>query len=70
MASEAQPAAALAAEEDDYDSAIDDGSTTSTTTSINSSIMQYRQENGRTYHAYRVGQVNRLSEHGQTAREY
>ncbi|EGY16928.1 hypothetical protein VD0002_g2431 [Verticillium dahliae] len=38
---------------DDADSAL--GSVASSTTSINSSILRYRQENGRTYHAYKDG---------------
>jgi hypothetical protein len=46
----------LAAEADDYenDSALGGESIASSTTSINSSIMKYREENGRTYHAYKV----------------
>ena len=45
----------LEAEADDYeaDSAFGQ-SIASSTTSINSSIMKYRFENGRTYHAYKV----------------
>ena len=47
----------LEAEADDYesDSAFGEESIASSTTSINSSIMRYRTENGRTYHAYKVG---------------
>ena len=46
---------ALEAEEDDYDSAYDGDSTGgSSTTSIGSSILKFREENGRTYHAYKV----------------
>ncbi|KAI9733770.1 MAG: hypothetical protein M1818_007184 [Claussenomyces sp. TS43310] len=48
----------LAAESDDHvddnDSAFGDGSGSSTT-SISSSILHYREENGRTYHAYNSG---------------
>ena len=46
----------LEAEADDYenDSALGGESIASSTTSINSSIMKYREENGRTYHAYKV----------------
>lgn len=49
------PAAPLEAESDDWeaDSAVGE-SITSSTTSIGSSIMKYREENGRTYHAYKV----------------
>lgn len=45
----------LEAEDDGYDSAIDTSLPTSSTASISSSIMKYRQENGRTYHAYKDG---------------
>ena len=46
----------LEAEDDTYatDSAYGDGAVASSTTSISSSVMRYRQENGRTYHAYKV----------------
>jgi hypothetical protein len=46
----------LEAEPDDYenDSALGGESIASSTTSINSSILKYREENGRTYHAYKV----------------
>lgn len=51
--------AALEAEEDDWenDSAVGE-SIASSTTSLNSSIMKYREENGRTYHAYKVSPLN------------
>jgi SAM-dependent methyltransferase len=39
----------------DNDSAFGSGNPASSTTSINSSIMKYREENGRTYHAYKEG---------------
>jgi hypothetical protein len=42
------PIAAIEAEQDDYDSAYDAESVLGSTTSIGSSILQYRQENGRT----------------------
>lgn len=47
----------LEAEADDYenDSALGAGSILNSTASINSSILRYREENGRTYHAYKVG---------------
>ncbi|KAH9204396.1 S-adenosyl-L-methionine-dependent methyltransferase [Leptodontidium sp. 2 PMI_412] len=47
----------LEAEADNYenDSALGAESIASSTTSINSSIMKYREENGRTYHAYKDG---------------
>lgn len=45
----------LAAEDDSYDSAIDVGLATSSTASMTSSILRYREENGRTYHAYKDG---------------
>lgn len=50
----------LEAEADDYDNDGDSAMGTgilSSTTSINSSIMRYREENGRTYHAYKVSQT-------------
>jgi SAM-dependent methyltransferase len=45
------------AEADDYeaDSGVDGNSLASSTTSIASSILKYREENGRTYHAYKDG---------------
>lgn len=54
----AAPAApgGLEAEADDWagDSSFGDDDTASSTMSISSSIMRYREENGRTYHAYKV----------------
>ena len=50
--------AALEAEADeasDLDSAIGAGDTTPSTASLTDSILKYRQENGRTYHAYKDG---------------
>lgn len=46
----------IAAEADDYesDSAIGADDVASSTTSIGSSVLKYREENGRTYHAYKV----------------
>ena len=46
----------LEAETDDWDrdSAIGEVNIASSTTSMTSSILRYRQENGRTYHAYKV----------------
>jgi len=46
----------LEAEADDWacDSAIGDADIATSTVSIGSSIMRYREENGRTYHAYKV----------------
>jgi hypothetical protein len=46
----------LEAEADDWagDSAIGEEDIASSTVSISSSIMRYREENGRTYHAYKV----------------
>ena len=48
----------LEAEADDYDgdSALG-GSNSSSTASINSSITKYREENGRTYHAYKASHI-------------
>ncbi|KAJ4172517.1 hypothetical protein NW754_002718 [Fusarium falciforme] len=40
---------------DDHDSALDGISAFSDTTSLASSIVKYRVENGRTYHAYKAG---------------
>ena len=52
---EADPAAAPAEGiDDDNDSAFGDGPVSSTA-SITSSILRYREENGRTYHAYKDG---------------
>jgi hypothetical protein len=51
-----QPSSALLVPEDDVpdsDSALGDDDVGSSTTSISSSILQYRQENGRTYHGYK-----------------
>ncbi len=47
---------AIEAEADDYeyDSGLGED-TASSTTSISSSIMKHREENGRTYHAYKEG---------------
>ncbi len=46
----------IEAEADDYenDSALGDDATVGSTESISSSILKYRVENGRTYHAYKV----------------
>jgi hypothetical protein len=46
----------LEAEADDWagDSAVGEEDIASSTVSISSSIMRYREENGRTYHAYKV----------------
>lgn len=38
----------------DDDSTYGEGSVASSVTSISSSVMKYREENGRTYHAYKV----------------
>jgi hypothetical protein len=53
---EEPPNVGLEAEADDYenDSALEGENIASSTTSINSSITKYREENGRTYHAYKV----------------
>jgi hypothetical protein len=51
----AATSAGVEAEDDDYaDSAYDGDSVASSTTSIGSSVLKYREENGRTYHAYKV----------------
>jgi hypothetical protein len=46
----------LEAEADDWagDSAVGEEDIATSTVSISSSIMRYREENGRTYHAYKV----------------
>jgi len=46
----------LEAEADNWDgdSALGEVNIASSTTSMTSSILRYRQENGRTYHAYKV----------------
>jgi len=42
---------------DDNDSALGAGSHASSTTSIGASILDYRRENGRRYHAYKDGRM-------------
>jgi hypothetical protein len=56
MAEPETVAPVIEAEADSYDadSAYDVDSVTSSTTSIGSSVLKYREENGRTYHAYKV----------------
>jgi len=50
------PQSEVADEFDDADSALgEDDEDLSSTASIGSSILRYRQENGRTYHAYKDG---------------
>jgi hypothetical protein len=46
----------LEPEDDDWagDSAFGEENIVSSTASISSSILRYREENGRTYHAYKV----------------
>lgn len=44
----------IEAEDDNYDSAYETDAAGSSTTSIGSSVLKYREENGRTYHAYKV----------------
>lgn len=52
----AEASTAIQAEADDYDGYDSGfGEVASSTTSISSSIMRYREENGRTYHAYKEG---------------
>lgn len=50
----------LEPEADDYenDSTLGDDEAASSTVSISSSILKYREENGRTYHAYKVREIN------------
>jgi hypothetical protein len=38
-----------------HDSVFENGTIDNSTTSIGSSILKYREENGRTYHAYKDG---------------
>jgi hypothetical protein len=45
---------ALEVDEYDHDAVVDTKSVISSATSIASSVMKYREENGRTYHAYKV----------------
>ncbi|KAK1755439.1 S-adenosyl-L-methionine-dependent methyltransferase [Echria macrotheca] len=45
----------LGSADDDADSAYGAGSVNSATTSVTSSVMRYRMENGRRYHAYKEG---------------
>lgn len=44
--------------DNDADSAYGTENAASSMASISSSILKYRQENGRTYHAYKVRQVS------------
>lgn len=53
MAAETQ-AQNLEPEADDYDSSVETGTIDDSTVSISSSVLKYREENGRTYHAYKV----------------
>jgi hypothetical protein len=57
IATAAAPApGGLEAEPDDWDgdSAVGEENIAGSTASISSSILRYREENGRTYHAYKV----------------
>jgi hypothetical protein len=45
----------IEADASDTDSALGEVGSISSTTSINSSILKYREENGRTYHAFKDG---------------
>lgn len=47
--------AAVEAEEFDNDSSLDTDSIASSTTSLSSSVLKFREENGRTFHAYKDG---------------
>lgn len=55
MAELAVPQAVEADDHDDNDSALGDEDDHLSTVSISSSILKYREENGRTYHAYKDG---------------
>ncbi|KAF4625669.1 hypothetical protein G7Y89_g12491 [Cudoniella acicularis] len=70
---EAPQVVALEAEADDHrhevDSAFGDGdSVASSTTSIGSSILKHREENGRTYHAYKDGKYPYPNDEGENDR--
>ncbi|KAH6997483.1 hypothetical protein EDB80DRAFT_150424 [Ilyonectria destructans] len=54
-AEERRPNTAADPVPDDGDSVFDQISAYSDTTSLTSSILNYRKENGRTYHAYKAG---------------
>ncbi|OLN95723.1 hypothetical protein CCHL11_02734 [Colletotrichum chlorophyti] len=56
MTSQVQDVVVEADEFDDNDSSLGDD-TASSTASLNSSILNYRKENGRTYHSFRDGNV-------------
>ncbi|RDL41874.1 Uncharacterized protein BP5553_01853 [Venustampulla echinocandica] len=71
MAEDPLPAAEAVDDFDDNDSAIateDFDDMCSTTTSIGSSILRYRQENGRTYHAYKDGKYLLPNDEGENDR--
>lgn len=52
----AEPGAGVGGDTDnDIDSTFGPGSPTSSTTTLSSSILKYRTENGRRYHAYKAG---------------
>jgi len=53
--SEIEPDVEGSTDDDDADSAYGAPSVNSATTSVTSSIMKYRMENGRRYHAYKEG---------------
>ena len=44
--------------DDNTDSSYGEDDAVSSTASIASSILKYREENGRTYHAYKVGRMS------------
>lgn len=62
----------IVAEEDnwdnDNDSALGDTSVASATTSLGESIFKHRQENGRTYHAYKDGKYMAPNDDGENDR--
>ncbi|KAK1491252.1 methyltransferase domain-containing protein [Colletotrichum tamarilloi] len=61
----------LAADETDTDgSSVSNASLASSTTSVTSSILEYRIENGRTYHKYKDGSEFEVSAKSGTIRQY
>jgi hypothetical protein len=58
------PVSSDAYDEDDTNSLFDDQSEFTDTDSLNSSILKYREEHGRTYHAYGESPAKARSEHG------
>lgn len=68
MAEPSSPQAELDVDDNDSAIATEDLEDMSSTTSIGSSILRYRQENGRTYHAYKDGKYLLPNDEGENDR--